>query len=924
MTVDYAIDPDPDSALHGGTHRRPSVLGKFCLETARGIIGSRMLVKRRRSIVLLPDLCLLVLAAWAAKGWAAENVLPLRDLDDAAIRNLVSRADIHYTRPALNAEEGLPIGNGQMGTLVWTTPEEPATIRYQLNRNDTFGMDRTHRHYDPQPRSGQKVETTDNALSLCKVGMRLGKASFREQSLTPYDGTVSFRYETTAGEVRLKTFLAADRDVLVLNVDEPERLEEAVVELAMVRKPLERNGENVRQYSIRENGGVVTILQTVREGTYFMHYAVAVGIAGGRFHGSSPKEDAITLKIKPGTGAFTLLAAGAAAMDERVDVAGKATSLLETARAERFEALLERHQAWWADFWRKGRTFIHLTSKDGSADYLEARYHLHLYHMASSARGTYPPLYNHGLWFSEASGDRDWGAQYKSWNDSMMYFPLFAANRLELTDCYLKMFRRLLPQCEIAARQRFGVSKGAYFPETMSPSGPVILSERAAPMIRDVLMGHRTRASLPPDVVQECLADANLDWINPEFTSVRKDRFSWVSHILSSGGGIAMQFWWRYELTGDERWLRDMAYPVMKSVVEFYAAYAKKDANGRYHIDPANVHESYWGARDGIIDIAAILSLTPKTIRASEILGVDEALRPGWKNLLENLAPYPRTDEPDVARLQSPAGKNVGHGQGIAPFPPGTFGAGRAVECEGRENVDPVWMMPLFPYEHISLARGRYVGNAGDRANFDTMLRTYPHVPPTWYGVMWPVFPQRLGLKDEVARTLPIYAVLTQPTPNGMQHSWGQANAGLLAEGIQSALLQSCDGVILVAPAWPAEWNAEFQLLARGGFLVSSSIRGGRPRVIRIEATFGRTCRVGNPWGDCSVDLYSDGRGPIRLTGHLLEFALSRGSRVLLVPTGTDVATLKDAVGPDFPPAARKLPVILPDGKKGTAYLGKF
>jgi len=201
VPADYTIDPDPVSALHGGTHRRPSVPGKFCLETARGIIGSRMLMKRRCSIVRLPGLCLLVLAAWAAKGWAAENVLPLRDLDDAAIRNLVSRADIHYTRPALNAEEGLPIGNGQMGTLVWTTPEEPATIRYQLNRNDTFGMDRTHRHYDPQPRSGQKVETTDNALSLCRVGLRMGKASFREQSLTPYDGTVSFRYETTAGAI---------------------------------------------------------------------------------------------------------------------------------------------------------------------------------------------------------------------------------------------------------------------------------------------------------------------------------------------------------------------------------------------------------------------------------------------------------------------------------------------------------------------------------------------------------------------------------------------------------------------------------------------------------------------------------------------------------------------------------------------------
>ena len=883
-----------------------------------------LLMKRLRCIVLPLEVLLLVMLALLARGGTTETAGTMRDLDDQTIKNLISRADIHYTRPALSAEEGLPIGNGQMGTLAWTTPEDPSTIRYQLNRNDTFGMDRTHHHYDPQPVSGQKVETTDNALSLCRVGVRLGKALFREQVLTPHDGTVSFRYETGAGTIGLKTFVAADRDVMVLHVDEPKRLEEVVVDLTMVRKPLERNGENVRQYVIRENSGVVLIVQTVREGTYFMHYAVAVGMVGGRFHGSVTRADGISLKIERSEGSFTILTASAAAMDERVDVEGKALALLDATKAEGLEAILKKHEAWWASFWRKSRTFVHLTSTDGTADYLEARYHLHLYHMASSARGSYPPLYNHGLWFSNASGDRDWGAQYKSWNDSMMYFPLYAANQLELTDCYLKMFHRLLPECEIAARQRLGVSKGAYFPETMSPSGPVILSKKAAPMVRDVMLGRRTRASLPPDVVQECLADANLDWIHPKFTSVRKDRFSWVSHILSSGGSIAMQFLWRYELTGDERWLREMAYPIMKGVVEFYTAYAKKGADGKYHIDPANVHESYWGVRDGIMDIAVIRSLTPKTIRVSEILEVDEALRAQWKDLIANLADYPRASEPDVARLQSPTGETAGRGQVIAPFPTGTFGAGRAVECEGRENVDPVWMMPLFPYEDISLARGRYVGDAEDRKNFDTMLRTYPHVPPTWYGVMWPIFPQRLGLTNEVERTLPIYAVLTQPTPNGMQHSWGQANAGLLAEGIQSALMQSCDGVILVAPAWPKKWNADFQLLARGGFLVSSSIRGGRPQTIRIEAKLERVCRVGNPWENEAVDLYSGGKGPLRLNGRVLEFALRCGDQALLAPAGTDIGTIKDTIGPDLPAAVRRLGVVLPDGKKETAYLGKF
>jgi hypothetical protein len=48
-------------------------------------------------------------------------------------RALVSRADLRLDRPAARSEEGLPIGNGRAGTLVWTTP---SALRFQINRVD--------------------------------------------------------------------------------------------------------------------------------------------------------------------------------------------------------------------------------------------------------------------------------------------------------------------------------------------------------------------------------------------------------------------------------------------------------------------------------------------------------------------------------------------------------------------------------------------------------------------------------------------------------------------------------------------------------------------------------------------------------------------------------------------------------------------
>src|SRR5262252_1693215 len=55
-------------------------------------------------------------------------------------RALVSRADLDYTTPATRSEEGMPVGNGRMGSLVWTTP---GALKFQINRVDVFAEDST-------------------------------------------------------------------------------------------------------------------------------------------------------------------------------------------------------------------------------------------------------------------------------------------------------------------------------------------------------------------------------------------------------------------------------------------------------------------------------------------------------------------------------------------------------------------------------------------------------------------------------------------------------------------------------------------------------------------------------------------------------------------------------------------------------------
>jgi hypothetical protein len=51
---------------------------------------------------------------------------------------LVSRADLDYNEPARRSDEGMPVGNGRMGSLVWTLPTQ---LKFQINRSDVFAAD---------------------------------------------------------------------------------------------------------------------------------------------------------------------------------------------------------------------------------------------------------------------------------------------------------------------------------------------------------------------------------------------------------------------------------------------------------------------------------------------------------------------------------------------------------------------------------------------------------------------------------------------------------------------------------------------------------------------------------------------------------------------------------------------------------------
>ena len=134
---------------------------------------------------------------------------PLLDVD---YRKLVSRADLVYEKPVPRSEEGIPIGNGRMGSLVWTTPTQ---LRLQINRVNVYASNCA---------SNSFFERHTDYCGGCgfvdiDFGTGTGAAPFPEsgfgQHLGVYDGAL--RIEGKGLTARLLAW--PEHDVMAISVD---------------------------------------------------------------------------------------------------------------------------------------------------------------------------------------------------------------------------------------------------------------------------------------------------------------------------------------------------------------------------------------------------------------------------------------------------------------------------------------------------------------------------------------------------------------------------------------------------------------------------------------------------------------------------------------------------------------------------------
>jgi hypothetical protein len=542
------------------------------------------------------------------------------------------------------------------------------------------------------------------------------------------------------------------------------------------------------------------------------------------------------------------------------DAMSTAASVLGSDATTASAMLSAGHLAWWQDYW--GRIgMVKMTSNDGNADYFEKLRAIYLYTSAAQSRGKLPGSQAGVADMFNFNADHQdwWPTAYWFWNLRMQVAANMTSGAFEMNTPIFNLYQSNLANLEAWTTAKMSGRAGICVPEVMRFNGN----------------GSYQGAQ---DSGASCDEAAS-----PNYNAL----------TITSGAEVALWVWQQYLLTGDKEFLTTN-YPLMSEAAQFLLAYATSGADGLLHTI-ANAHETQWNVADPITDVAAMSALFPALISAAGILGTDSTLVAQLQSAIPKIPALPRTDMATHTQVLAPAADAAG--QDVF-----ALSANPTAPSHNQENLD---LEPVWPYSLI-----------GDNSGANTVLatRTFNHRKNV-YIADWSfdsVQAARLGLSNDVANALLKTTEGSQAYINGMAAWTVPSNepyveqSGVTTVAINEALVQDYDGLLRIAPAWPAGWDVAGTVFIQGNSKVDVEVTGGSVVIATLEAGSSGSVNVRNPWtGQAAAVLDGTANTSVipATTAATFVVPTTAGHWYAIVPAG----------------AAASLPSVRVSGSRGTA-----
>ncbi|WP_420237308.1 DUF5703 domain-containing protein [Telmatobacter bradus] len=471
---------------------------------------------------------------------------------------------------------------------------------------------------------------------------------------------------------------------------------------------------------------------------------------------------------------------------------------------ENLELAWKQHEEWWKAFWERSWVRVEGTPE---ASKVSMGYAVQRYMMAASSRGELPVKYNGGLFTVggvqtvmhkdatppkseevERSPDfRAWGNCYWNQNNRLLYWPLLGSGDYDLLQPWFNMYLRALPLAK-ARTELYYHHDGASFPETMYFFG--------LPSLHD------------------------FGWENPG----NEIESRWQRYHIQGGLEVTAQMLDYWEHTQDDVFARQKLIPFADAIVTYYGEHWPRESpEGRFRMYPAQSLETYQlNITNPTPDLAGLMSLLPRLLAVPQEF-TTAAERARWEHLRQALPLLPQGRTATNGKTP-PNGQGVPEGKEIL-LPAESYG-----KTSNSENPE---LYVAFPYrlfgvgkEHLDLALNTYASRRSPQNTCWGQDGTESAV---------------LGLTEEARKA--VLAEFTNYGDQRFQYFWRSAhdwipdldNGGSGMITLQEMLLQTDGKKILLLPAWPADWNADFRLHAPYNTVVEGKVKDGR--LVQLKVT---------------------------------------------------------------------------------------